>query len=258
MRVLDRSDYELSLTIAQSLLALYNHNSIEIEKSLQANNVFVNDLSNVRGKSIFSKLKTFVKDPIIDLQFYLSIVLERDEIYIGFQGSKEFSDWFTNLSIRKFKHEVSEYNAHYGYVKTVEVFENWFKNYCSEKKYDFFDKRFENIKIILSGHSMGGGLASIAALRLIKLGAKPENINVYMYGAPPVFTKVYSEIFDPNIKIYRFVNEKDFVPKVSSIMRLLGGREFYHAGEEIKLPSNEDEMHSLLGYIDNLAELIKT
>jgi len=44
-------------------------------------------------------------------------------------------------------------------------------------------------KIILTGHSLGGAIATLAASYFVEKGVQPENIEVYTFGAPPLASK---------------------------------------------------------------------
>ena len=79
-----------------------------------------------------------------------------------------------------------------------------------------------------SGHSMGGAMAAVCAVRC-KLSAIPSNpYAIFSYGAPRVGNRPYTSLL--NVKHYRWVNNNDIVPRIPP--RWLGYR---HMGQEIYL-----------------------
>lgn len=88
-------------------------------------------------------------------------------------------------------------------------------------------------KLFLTGHSLGGALATLAAQEIHYYTSQyaPE---ICSFGCPRVFdagaAAAFDKLFPAN---YRFVNVKDPVPKVPIIF---GGRLFKHCGERITLP----------------------
>lgn len=79
-----------------------------------------------------------------------------------------------------------------------------------------------------AGHSMGGAMAAVCAVRC-KLAAIPSNpYAIFSYGAPRVGNRPYTSLL--NVKHYRWVNNNDIVPRIPP--RWLGYR---HMGQEIYL-----------------------
>lgn len=77
-----------------------------------------------------------------------------------------------------------------------------------------------------SGHSLGGAMAAVCAVRC-KISPIPSNPQaIFSYGAPRVGDKSYSSYL--KVKHYRWVNNNDIVPRVPP--RWLGYR---HMGQEI-------------------------
>lgn len=63
--------------------------------------------------------------------------------------------------------------------------------------------------VYLTGHSHGGALAVLAATELNKLY---HIAAVYTFGAPRVGNKAFARHVEEDIRVYRIVNSKDFVP----------------------------------------------
>ncbi len=77
-----------------------------------------------------------------------------------------------------------------------------------------------------SGHSLGGAMAAVCAVRC-KISPIPSNPQaIFSYGAPRVGNRTYTSFL--KVKHYRWVNNNDLVPRVPP--RWLGYR---HMGQEI-------------------------
>jgi len=196
---------------------------------------------------------------IVDLQFlFLSKFdtnLQKEVITIVFQGSQEIEDWITNISVKPTSFFGKE-KVHQGFYESLKLFFKTMsalklttkKNqaYALSKDIDFLN---EECEIILSGHSLGGAIASLVGCYFLELGVKEENIQVYTFGAPPIGTQTFCELYKTRLQEYRIVNEFDIVPKLENITSLK------HLTEKIELKSNEKEIHSCNDYIDNLIDI---
>jgi len=212
------------------------------------------------NRGIKKLLYTFIKgrSSIVDLQFTYSKKVDKKTgkqlIVVVFQGSQEELDWMTNLSMKDTDFHTRG-KVHQGFYHSLKLF---IKTLRKENKkieqailFDLFNdiQRFNmNSKIIVTGHSLGGALATLVGCYLIELGVLRDNISVYSFGAPPLATQQFCDFYDNKIDVYRMVNKNDLIPKLDKVSRL------YHLGEEIILPSNEWEVHACEGYIDNIID----
>lgn len=220
-------------------------------KKLFKNNFTAQLLAFIRGKR-----------SVIDLQFmYLQKKEEksgRNLITIVFQGSQEPQDWMTNLSFKDINF-LKRGNVHRGFYQAFRLFFQTLRKYSKDTTNNIPNSVFDNIdvfnqtsKITLTGHSLGGALATLTSCYLLELGIKSENIEVYTFGAPPVGTIDYCDYYKDKLAIYRLVNSDDVVPKLDKITNL------FHLGNEVLLPSNEGEIHACDGYIDNIIDQIES
>ncbi|GMR48655.1 hypothetical protein PMAYCL1PPCAC_18850, partial [Pristionchus mayeri] len=59
------------------------------------------------------------------------------------------------------------------------------------------DKRYANYSVSVTGHSLGGALASIAALRIVYMGFRPsEGVRLYTFGEPRVGDVHFARLLD--------------------------------------------------------------
>ncbi len=204
---------------------------------------------------VFFRLKT----SIVDLQFVhfskLNEKTGKNLIIFVFKGSQEPQDWITNFDIKDVKFD-NHGNVHKGFNQTMKLF------FKVIKKRDLTDINLpttlledikninENSKILLTGHSLGGAIATIVGCHLHKIGIKKENFEIYTFGSPPVGTEDFSNYYNDKINLFRLVNKNDIIPKLEKILK------FFHFGTEIILPSNDGEIHSCKDYIDNIIDKI--
>lgn len=97
----------------------------------------------------------------------------------------------------------------------------------------FFDVEAHEKTLWLTGHSLGGSLATLAAQRLVHESFNPHM--VVTFGAPRVLDKEAAAAYPT--RLYRFVNNEDAVP---GIPWLTFFDTYAHAGQEVfLLPSGD-------------------
>ena len=87
---------------------------------------------------------------------------------------------------------------------------------------DFFsnpDLELDNADVYITGHSLGGALATIAALDIARKNKLNNPINLYTFASPRVGDNTFADKFNEfvskdKIKAFRFANSEDIVPKV--------------------------------------------
>jgi predicted lipase len=86
-------------------------------------------------------------------------------------------------------------------------------------------KKYPNTPIHVTGHSLGGAIATITAAHL-SLNKKYKLAQVYTFGEPRVGNKKFADWFDSRITEYRVIHFKDIVPNLpprnNYIKRILG------------------------------------
>lgn len=126
-------------------------------------------------------------------------------LIIAFRGTEpdELEDWATDLKFRRTSTRIG--SVHRGFWSAfISVWEPIYA-LCRDSK----DKQ-----IILTGHSLGGALATCCYAMLDSYGIKPTA--VYSYGCPRVFSSESADIFNTRHKgrVFRFVNNNDIVTRV--------------------------------------------
>jgi|GEM_PF-980291 triacylglycerol lipase len=184
---------------------------------------------------IVRETKVFWNDPVVYAFENRSsetqaCILEYDDVaLVGFRGTEpnQLKDWLTDF--RFFKSKYRGHSIHGGFLGSLESLVNVpreSRGYRDRQAIDggeieaetFAEKiaGYANQKpVLLTGHSLGGALASLAGL-YFKEEYGLEALGIYTFGQPKIggraFVKRYLEVACPNI--FPHVNDEDVVPKV--------------------------------------------
>lgn len=122
-------------------------------------------------------------------------------------------------------------------------------------------EQFKPKRLTITGHSLGGALATLAAIDFALTEVGRFDIELYTFGAPRVGNKQFQELYNKHIpKAFRFVNGLDIVP---SVPRTWQG--YHHIGNEIRIGprwswrffSARVSDHFMVSYIPALEKLLK-
>ncbi|MCH7908182.1 MAG: lipase family protein [Candidatus Hydrogenedentes bacterium] len=147
------------------------------------------------------------------------VVSDPDHVILAFRGSHEDREWIRGLSYGQVPSGGGR--VHRGLSETLD--EVWRDVLCA-----FYDASVHDKTLWLTGHSIGGSLATLAARRL-----HDEGFSVHFactFGAPRVLDPVAAREFP--VPLYRFVNNEDLVPDLP--WPSLTDR-YAHAGKRILL-----------------------
>ena len=143
---------------------------------------------------------------------------------LAFRGSQEPKDWLTNfttqlrdLTIRKNGvTSISSYKGrvHTGFFLAWAIIERSVLAQISRWQLDAAEKGEPLPPLYVTGHSLGGALATIAAAALSDNGV--EVAGVYTFGQPRVGDRTFVSQLNAHTegKVFRFVNNNDIVPHV--------------------------------------------
>lgn len=102
-------------------------------------------------------------------------------------------------------------------------------------------------KIYITGHSLGGAVAMMIAVRLADAGANMDNVKVLTFGAPAVGNKDFAEKFKDKIHLTRAVMDSDIVD-VS--LDLFGYTHFGEIVDYKQVESSTQYAHAMSLYLD--------
>jgi len=143
--------------------------------------------------------------------------------FIAFRGSeKKLNDWLANVNTRKVKSPYVPGNVHSGFLKAFEAIvpDKSEEANVEQKSASPFEEVIDQLRsmeaIWLTGHSLGGAIASIGASYLHHRGFPESRIYIYTFGAPRVGDAEYrrhmNKIF--TYRYWRFLHNHDIVPDV--------------------------------------------
>jgi hypothetical protein len=168
-------------------------------------------------KPVFYDGKTNKKDT----QGYLWTIGEK--AYLVFRGTESTADKITDIDIRR-----------HGWFGKVKVHNGFYHQFEAVKDAITNDLKIhpEVKELIVTGHSLGGALATIAAAHFAAEN-KELVVKCYTYGAPRVGNKTFIEWFHANVKQhYRVTNCHDPVPLVPLFR-------FYHTHNQLLLEEDK-------------------
>jgi len=134
-----------------------------------------------------------------------------DVVLVVFRGTDEGADWWTNLNVL-FKQSPLGL-VHRGFMTAAELFWPDLPQWISK----FRDR---DQPVWISGHSLGGALAVLAAAKLVG-GDELEVAGLYTFGQPPVGTLGFCRKFKERFanRFFRFVNHTDAVADLPILFR---------------------------------------
>jgi predicted lipase len=131
---------------------------------------------------------------------------------IAFRGSEEtgLADWITDL---KFIKQVFPYAESKN--KKVKVHHGFISAYKSVREEVLkAAKETPHQRIICTGHSLGGALATLCALD-VQYNLPDKKVSCYTYGSPKVGNADFAQSYNQRVpNTFRFVNSADTVPSM--------------------------------------------
>ena len=147
------------------------------------------------------------------------IAQDEQLLILAFRGTVSVTDWLRNLKITR--REVPKGKVHSGFMEGLDA---------------VWDEKIEPVlrsaagvgrKIWITGHSLGGALATLAASRADEW---LDISGVYTFGQPAVgnrrFAKLFNRVFTD--RFHRFINDRDIVTKIPPAPL------YAHVGERVR------------------------
>jgi len=104
--------------------------------------------------------------------------------------------------------------------------------------------------ILLTGHSLGGAVATLMAARLIDIGVPAGQIEVITFGAPAVGNQAFSDIYGKELLLDRVVIKND---PVKGVLQTITSGEYKQLGEKTEWyrnPNSDRFFHAVALYAD--------
>jgi hypothetical protein len=150
------------------------------------------------------------------------VAAEPENVVVAFRGTHEDREWIEALAYGQARWASGR--AHKGCIRLVQ-------NVWTSLLAALYDENADGRRLWLTGHSIGGTLALVAAAKLEHEGF--DVFNVTTFGSPAVLDKRAAESF--RCRVYRVVNNEDVVAELPWPTLL---DTYAHAGERILLTAS--------------------
>lgn len=162
------------------------------------------------------------------------VVEHNDYIAVVFRGSNQMANWMENMNL--FFTEAFFGEFHTGFYQAAASLWRVLEEAVDQLR---LHKRRP---VFLTGHSLGGALATVLAAKWLHEG-RPF-VNVYTFGQPRVVSQATARVFCVECKerFFRFHNNNDAVTRIP--LRLMGYR---HVGTYLYI-SEEGTIHRDVGF----------
>ncbi|MEH7349070.1 lipase family protein [Gottfriedia acidiceleris] len=153
----------------------------------------------------YSLVDTIKACVISELEWFGYIIENDESVIIVFRGTKSDLDWLADLKIDQdlFPYVMNGGSVHSGFLSIYQS--------CREMLLEIVKEKALSKKIFITGHSLGGSLATLLGYEIAMTGIC--NPNVYSFGSPKVGNIKFKENYDENVRhSLRFVNLYDMVP----------------------------------------------
>jgi len=145
---------------------------------------------------------------IDDTQGYIGYLASDNSIYVVFRGSSSIPNWITNLSTTKTTYtSFADCNCkvHAGFFSAEQAVITGVLNEVKRLR-----GIYPTAAIKTTGHSLGGAMAQLTGMDLIKAG---YDVQMYNFGQPRIGDAAYSAYSKTKFpKQYRVVHHRDMVP----------------------------------------------
>ncbi len=172
------------------------------------------------------------------------VAYSKDAIVVSFRGTTNINDWLTNSDTILVSPKPGLPKVHSGFLRALCIV--W------DNLLAILEKVQKTQTLWLTGHSLGGALATVAAARFALELDKPL-AGVYTFGQPRVGDREFARDLNAILKsrFFRFVNNSDLVTRVPSRVR-----GYSHVGS-LRFFDDDGELHEDIGYWNRFLEGVK-
>jgi len=187
-----------------------------------------------------------------------------DIAWIVFRGTDGIKEWLQDFDFTQgdlpAKHVNVQRSLHLTGTKITPSVHSGFLEIYMKLRDTLYNSlaKVKPLKVVVTGHSLGAGVATICGLDLLKYGYDTQ---VYNFASPRVGDQVFCNIVDKSkLPLYRIVNSSDVIPtlppSVAPNFNVANKPFFYnHCGDEHSFDINGQSLvynHQMIIYINAL------
>ena len=168
------------------------------------------------------------------------LVIEHERsIIAGFRGADEFGDWLDNIDVVSVEFGFGE--VHKGFLNAL--LDIWPAIKSRIRELRPVGRHSQHLPLWLTGHSLGGAMATLAAAQLID--EDTPFYGVYTFGQPRVGNREFARIYNLEAasRSFRFQNNNDIVSRVPA--RAMG---YSHVGNFVYISEDQKTLSSDVGF----------
>lgn len=196
-----------TITSIATISPTHAHNSMYIDQFSYCKKEEIEHFSCADCNDNRSLIGVFDPTSKASSQVVVVVDKEEEEILIGFRGTiKGVKQWMSDLDVVYTKWYNGHGKVHSGFYDRFNEIKTPAITLLKKAQ-----KKLPNGDIIISGHSMGGAVATLFASYLKELNIHPRF--VYTYGSPRVGDKTFSKYVDNQFgeNLVRIMNDWDMV-----------------------------------------------
>jgi len=180
-----------------------------------------------------------ISDIVHDTHGYIGYHTGQKAIYVSFRGSESVRNWLDNLDVTLTTYsKCSKCEVHQGFYEAEQASIKDIVNQVKSLK-----SKYPSYTVIVTGHSLGGALATLTAIDLLSNGLSP--VRMFNYGSPRVGNEEFAAYASSVLSDHsRVTHHKDMVVHCPVSVR------FTHINAEYYQPDDSITLWTCSGYED--------
>ncbi|XP_052766101.1 uncharacterized protein LOC128207300 isoform X2 [Mya arenaria] len=233
-----RSDYNPSEAYTNALLAAVSYAEPEYAQKCLNHSLPNHDFEMIEAigrkcDGIFDYKECFA---------YTAVSHTRKLIIVSFRGTAAFTQLVHQLGETLSPKLFKQYGYVHSYFKYA--FERLYP--CIKKSVQTLVTKHSNYDVFVTGHSLGGAIASLAAISLRERDlVTDDKMSLYTFGMPRAGSREYAFNFDKKVrKSWRIVHYQDMVSIIPPRLGIIKKKIPYHHHGEVYYPDAEMNKYS--------------
>lgn len=146
-------------------------------------------------------------NPVLDIYGFTGYSEADDAIVVAFRGTVDIQNWIANIDAAQVNYQGCQgCLVHQGFYNAFQSIAAYLR-----KNVQSLQALFRDAKIYVTGHSLGGGLATLGALDIKEIFGRVDQF--YSFGQPRVGNELLSTFFTNSIPSrFRVIHYADIVP----------------------------------------------